>query len=106
MQQDELNLDEAYETERGTPTLSFLIGKSQYMLPYHSFEKGRYVPSENASSNITLKFGEGKLIIQGSELAALWADLQLQDVRYLEPKDNASEGEVAISLIRWEIDEG
>ena len=72
-------VEDCFEVDPGTPTLTVILNESARMIPYHSF-----IGATREQSSIRIEFDRWELEIEGANLASLWRALQLQEVRWLQ----------------------
>lgn len=73
-------LDECFETELGTPTLTVENSGHHRMIGYGSF-----CDALMDGNRITIRFRDWIVIVTGESLATLWKQLQMQDVKLIRP---------------------
>lgn len=78
--------DLPYEIREGSPTVTFVTGEQQHMLPWHSFQMGTY-----QNGQIDLEFHEVQITIVGQGLDAVWQHVRTEDLAQLR-MDSSKDG--------------
>ena len=77
-------MEDSYQTELGTPTLTLRMGSLERMIPWASFLGGSFHRKEGGENeNILLSFQEGEVRLKGYALQHIWEKCQLQDLRWV-----------------------
>ncbi len=89
-----LTEEECYEVETGTPTLTVELDGEERMIGYSGFRD-----AVKKGDNITIRFHDWQVTIEGESLAPLWEQFQMQDIRVIRRSRNPAEGECSIKHI-------
>ena len=72
------NAHAAFDSEEGSPTLTFVIADESLAIPYHTLHHMRFAKD---ARSIDFAFDEFEVTVEGTNLLPLWRELQGYNVR-------------------------